>query len=339
MRRIAMTLLCALLFSVLCGTPAIAQVTDFSQRGRATGEMNSGGLGIAHPSLPLNSRAKVVNIITGKEIDVTIIGRIPVSSNRIADLSPEVWQELELVPGSEVRIYTAPAPRSRPVAETPPANPAPIAAETPPEPVPAQVASAPPPASSTATPPGEAEPAQALSQPVNITLNLTTIDAREVSRPVETPAATEPVTSPPATELVDTPPVQPQEQEVIQPAPAYEAQPAPTYQAQPAPTYQAQPAPTFQAQPTPVAAAEVLVIPGLPDPAADRVYRLQVGAFSAQESADRTARLVASLGFHVIWEQSGTLFRVYAIDVPAVLIESAAQRLGSVGIKEIWVRE
>jgi hypothetical protein len=109
----------------------------------------------------------------------------------------------------------------------------------------------------------------------------------------------------------------------------------PPSQNQPSQPNRVQPPTTVQ----PVPAKEVLVIPGIPDPTTDKVYRLQVGAFSAPEAADRTSRLVASLGFHVIQEQSGPWFRVYAIDVPAVLIQSAAQRLGLVGISEVWVRE
>ena len=81
------------------------------------------------------------------------------------------------------------------------------------------------------------------------------------------------------------------------------------------------------------------VIIGLPDPSTNRVYNLQVGAFNTQESAARTAQLVASLGFQVVIEQSGTLFRVLAVNVPAGMVQYTAQRLAYTGIKEIWVRE
>jgi len=250
MKRIALLLLG---FFSFVTAPAMAQVIDFSQRGRATGELNAGALSIAHASLPLNSQAKVVNIATGKEVEVTVTGRIPASPNRIADLSPDVWQALELAPGAEVRVYTSAVPRPRPAPE-------PIVVETPP-----------------------------------VTAELP-------------PAIPEPATKAAPT-IASPEPVQPR---VV--PPAYPVQPA-------------------------AAAAEVIIIPGLPDPSTDKVFSLQVGAFSGQESALRTARLVASLGFHVVWEESGSLYRVFAIDVPAMLIHSAAQRLAYAGIREIWVRE
>ena len=42
---------------------------------------------------------------TGKEAEVTISRPIPASPNRIADVSPGVWQELGLTPDTNVRIY------------------------------------------------------------------------------------------------------------------------------------------------------------------------------------------------------------------------------------------
>jgi cell division protein FtsN len=81
------------------------------------------------------------------------------------------------------------------------------------------------------------------------------------------------------------------------------------------------------------------VIPGLPDPNNGRTYRLQVGAFSARQSADRVSQLVSSLGFTVAQEWTGTMHRVLATDVPAALVSSAVQRLGLIGIEQVWVRE
>ena len=327
MRRIALALLGGLLFGALCVTPAAAQMTGLSQFGRATGEMNAAGLVIAHPSLPTNSRAIVVNTFATEEeegkVEVTVISRIPVSSNRIADLSPEVWQKLGLAPGSEVRIYAIADARPRP-ADPPPAD------ETPPvDPPPVD----PPPADSQSADPPLITPVPPDRVPV-----LTPVESREAAQPVITPGLTagsgREATRSTEQTLSALNPVDPT---TYQPAPIYPVQPTPVNPVQPAPIYPVQPTPAYPTQPAPV--TDVLVIPGLPDPAANRVYRLQVGAFSAQESADRTAQLVASLGFHVVWEQSGTLFRVYAINVPAVLIGSAAQRLGTIGIREVWVRE
>ena len=102
MRHILFTFLTGLLF---CASIA-AQSSGFSQNGKVTQELQAEGLCIAHSALPLNSKARVVNIATGKEIEVTVTRRIPASLNRIADLSPGAWRELALTPTSEVRIYT-----------------------------------------------------------------------------------------------------------------------------------------------------------------------------------------------------------------------------------------
>jgi cell division protein FtsN len=113
----------------------------------------------------------------------------------------------------------------------------------------------------------------------------------------------------------------------------------------PAPSHQVPPAsaPVFHAQQAPVYSAPVFQdlpkIIGLPDPSSNKVYRLQVGAFSTVEAADRLVRQVTSLGFQAMQEKSGTMFRVLAVNVPAAMVQYAAQRLASTGIKEIWVRE
>jgi cell division septation protein DedD len=77
----------------------------------------------------------------------------------------------------------------------------------------------------------------------------------------------------------------------------------------------------------------------MPDPSTNKVYRLQIGAFSTRDAANNAAQSVSSLGFQTAVEQSGQLYRVLALNVPAATVQYAAQRLASTGIKEIWVRE
>jgi len=76
----------------------------FSQTGKVTHELNASGFSIAHPSLPLNSKVAVRNNSTGKEIEVTVVSRLPASSSRIADLSASAWIALDLTPNTEVLI-------------------------------------------------------------------------------------------------------------------------------------------------------------------------------------------------------------------------------------------
>jgi len=98
----------AVLFGLVFSIPSVMpQTSSFSQQGKVTHELRDEGFSIAHSSLPLNSKAKVVNTSTGKEVEVTINRLIPASLNRIADVSSSVWQELGLSPGTDVRIYTS----------------------------------------------------------------------------------------------------------------------------------------------------------------------------------------------------------------------------------------
>jgi len=114
----------AVLFGLVFGIPAImSQTSGFSQIGKVSQGIERGYF-IAHSSLPLNSKAKVVNTATGKEVEVTVIRQIPASGDRIADISSDVVWALGLSPDSNVRIYTSasgkpPAPRVTTVPQTP----------------------------------------------------------------------------------------------------------------------------------------------------------------------------------------------------------------------------
>jgi hypothetical protein len=43
-------------------------------------------------------------------------------------------------------------------------------------------------------------------------------------------------------------------------------------------------------------------------------------------------------GFNVIAEQYGAMYRVLATDIPSVMVTQAVQRLGTIGIRQVWVR-
>jgi hypothetical protein len=84
----------------------------------------------------------------------------------------------------------------------------------------------------------------------------------------------------------------------------------------------------------------VTVIPALlPDPNTGKFYRLQVGAFSLPETAGKVMQRLADEGFTADWEQYGSLYRVFAADIPAVDVYPAVQVLGAAGFREVWVRE
>jgi rare lipoprotein A (peptidoglycan hydrolase) len=76
----------------------------------ATQEMTDDELTIRHPSLPIHqdSKARITNVANGKEVEVTIIGRIAPSAIRIADLSPAAALALgfDIGKGGPVMINT-----------------------------------------------------------------------------------------------------------------------------------------------------------------------------------------------------------------------------------------
>jgi len=110
MKRLNLVLFCLFLlnFSVF------AQIGGTTQRGKATHEMDSEGFFAAHNSFPLGSTIKVVNTITGKEINAVVSGRIPASPDRIVDLSYDVWDALGMTEGAVVTLTYAPPPVVRP---------------------------------------------------------------------------------------------------------------------------------------------------------------------------------------------------------------------------------
>jgi hypothetical protein len=89
----------------------------------------------------------------------------------------------------------------------------------------------------------------------------------------------------------------------------------------------------------PSTVGDVMVMPGLPDPNGNKMYRLQVGAFNSQNAAANTFRSLQDAGFSPVYEHSQNFFRVIIADVPASSVAGTVQRLGSIGIKQIWVRE
>jgi hypothetical protein len=304
----------------------MAQITGFNQRGIATQELRAVGFAVAHPSLPLNSSVMVANILTGKEVEATVVGQIQASPNHIADLSIGVWQELELYIGAEIRIYTRlpvrPRPAVEPIVESiiePAAEPV-VAAGTKAETVP--------------------EPFIVLFQDIADPVVLERLAALEdwVELHDFDPDFIERLWALVHEEAPPRP-----DPEIMARLEALEARPEIPEVQEPVNVQPAAPV-VLHVHPqvtqyVPFFVATPQVIPGLPDPNSGRIYRLQVGAFSSQQTADRISHLVSSVGFNVIQEKSGVMYRVLATDVPALMVSSAVQRLGIIGIEQVWVRE
>jgi len=85
---------------------AQARELSFREFGRATQEMQDVGLCAAHGSLPIGSKARILNEANGKSIEVTIIRRLSPSPNRVIDLSSAAAAALGLGSGGPVVIET-----------------------------------------------------------------------------------------------------------------------------------------------------------------------------------------------------------------------------------------
>jgi cell division septation protein DedD len=102
------------------------------------------------------------------------------------------------------------------------------------------------------------------------------------------------------------------------------------------PSREAPSQPQFQ---PPVRPENIKIIPGLPDRNSGKTYRLQAGAYSSRDAANRIAELIRSAGFEAEIEQTGSIYRVLAAGISSPDVYSASIRLGSLGFDEIWVRE
>jgi hypothetical protein len=97
--------------------------------------------------------------------------------------------------------------------------------------------------------------------------------------------------------------------------------------------------PVTQIYPPPVQADDIQIVPGLPDRSSNKIFRLQVGAYSAQDSADRASQRIKGAGFEVEQELAGSIYRVLVTGIAASDVYPASVRLGSLGFGQIWVRE
>ena len=311
-------------FLMLCGALSWAQsrkAESFIQEGTATAGLQESGLVAAHPSLPMETRLMVKNQASGKEVEVTIKGRIQASFNRIIDLSPDAAQAIDLKSGGAVVVY---------IADTP----APLAAAKPkPKSEPA---------------PSASEPAPVVSESVPVVSERLPEQAPVAFKPGPEPAPAVPEPLPEKAPVVfETKPdlgIPLPEQGTVTlqpvPPPAQHTPPQihyilPPTQHAPAQTKDRPP----QTQATVAQENPVKIISVLPNPNSEKHYNLQIGAFSSILSADLVFRQLRGSGFEAAQEQSGDLYRVLVVGIPASQVYNAIQKLGVLGFREIWVRE
>jgi rare lipoprotein A len=124
--------------------------------------------------------------------------------------------------------------------------------------------------------------------------------------------------------------------------PAYPAQPPATAQ-QPAQPSTTQP-PVFSAQ-TPVqppasfSSTPAVVKPKMPPLGTNKRYRVQVGAYQNTRNAVEAFDRVKSVGLEPAYERYNDYYRVVISGVPVDDLQNLAGRLGSVGFREVLIRE
>ena len=176
----------------------------FRQEGIATQELPPGAFTAHHPSRPIGSGVIVRNTENGREVEVTITGRIPASRDRIIDLSPTAAEAIGLEPGVPVLLYTpqpvasftVPVPQSEPFTfyVPPAAPPQPPAYEYEYEPITSWYE--PPPFES--EPPRETARESEPREPINITMH---IYLSNQDKPAEAPRP-EPQPAPPVNVII-----------------------------------------------------------------------------------------------------------------------------------------
>jgi rare lipoprotein A (peptidoglycan hydrolase) len=303
MRRVILALLGLLCAAGLC----MAQSWQARhQIGTATQEMTAEGLSAGHNKIPIGSKAKVTNPANGLEIEVTIVRQIPESPNRVIDLSPSAARALDI--GSGGPVIVASLNQQNPSA---PEN---------------------------STGPSSEVEVQMGKQPFYITINNYIInpdkqvlpenkqesapkDVELAALPAALPPA-QPITQPSPAESPVSPPAQPVEQPAVQQAALPAAQPPEKASLYSSP-------PVYDPQ----------IIPSLPNPNTNKVYRLLVGTYPSVESAFRIYQQLQTAGFDVVQEQAGDMCKVFAAGIPASRVYYAAKRLGAIGFPQIWIQE
>jgi cell division septation protein DedD len=70
----------------------------------------------------------------------------------------------------------------------------------------------------------------------------------------------------------------------------------------------------------------------------EELYCLQVGSFRSQEAARELNKRLKAAGFNAVIEFHNDLHRVLVVEVPSGMVQYTVQKLGNMGLEQIWVR-
>jgi rare lipoprotein A len=114
-----------------------------TQTGNASYNPSKPGIAISHPSLSFNTRVRVTNLRNNRSVEATVNGRIPISAERIADISRDAGDALGLDKTAMTLVEIEVLPPRETASAPPPAENAAPGAPEPPRPAPAPSAPAP----------------------------------------------------------------------------------------------------------------------------------------------------------------------------------------------------
>ncbi|MDR2304890.1 MAG: hypothetical protein LBE10_09930 [Treponema sp.] len=127
-----------LIFGFLIVSFCFAQI----QTGNASYNSSKTGFTISHSSLSFNTRVKVTNLQNNRFVETVVNGRIPISPERVADISRDAGDALEIDKNGMTLVLLEVLPPH--ITESPAENPAPSQTITEPAPAPVPQQSAPP---------------------------------------------------------------------------------------------------------------------------------------------------------------------------------------------------
>ncbi|MDR1597149.1 MAG: SPOR domain-containing protein [Treponema sp.] len=305
-KRIFITALLSVILTAVC--VAQSDPLNFVETGTATHEMDSNDLVAGHSLLPIGQAVTVTSLESGARVTVTITERIPQTSSRIIDLSAGAAVALAIFKETSQVTVEAELKRAAPEAPAAPAA-APKAATT----APAVADTGPVPYTA---PPPRPEP----------------ILTSEIE-PIVPPWETGPFTPWPVQ------PNDPLLPELVHPWISGIERPKITGPAQiPTPPPRTVPPPRA-VQPPRDTQPSVNVIPRMPDPRDNTLYRVQIGAFKTRLNAQEVFDRLLNAGFSPAFEVGGGLTRVLIPWMRGYEIQALGERLYRAGFREVWLRE
>jgi hypothetical protein len=114
MKRLSTALIFGFVISAFC----FAQ----TQRGNASYNLSKEGISISHPSLSFNTHVRVTNLRNNRSVEAIVNGRIPINAERIADISHEAGDALQMDKDGMTPVEIAILPARTPASAAAPAQ-------------------------------------------------------------------------------------------------------------------------------------------------------------------------------------------------------------------------